>query len=125
MNRLVISLVAGMICLAPAVVLGGEAVQKSIAELYQDKEKLKGQQVQLEGKVVKVNNGILNRNFIHLQDGTGKKGSNDLTVTSDQTAQVGDQVKVVGTVTLDLDFGSGYTYPLIVEKATITKLEKK
>ncbi len=124
MNRIVNTLLAGLFCLVPLGASAADPVQKSIAELHQEKAQLKGQQVQLQGKVVKVNNGILNRNFIHLQDGTGEKGTNDLTVTSEQTAEVGDQVKVVGTVTLDLDFGSGYTYPLIVEKATITRVEK-
>ncbi len=121
MNRIVITFLAGLLCLAPLVVSAADPVQKSIAELYQEKEQLKGKQVKLQGKVVKVNNGIMNRNFIHLQDGTGKKGSNDITVTSQQTAHVGDEVTVVGTVTVDLDFGSGYVYPVIVEKATITK----
>ncbi len=124
MNRIVISLLGGLLCLAPLAASAADPVQKSIAELYQEKDKLKGQQVQLQGKVVKVNNGIMNRNFIHLQDGSGKEGSNDLTITSDQTAEVGDEVTVVGTVTVDLDFGSGYLYPLIVEKATITKTKK-
>ncbi|HFC54279.1 MAG TPA: hypothetical protein ENJ43_07580 [Gammaproteobacteria bacterium] len=124
MNRIAITFLSGLLCLAPLAVSAADPVEKSVAELYKEKDQLKGQQVQLQGKVVKVNNGILNRNFIHLQDGTGEKGSNDVTVTSQDTAQVGDQVKVVGTVTLDLDFGSGYTYPLIVEKASITKVEK-
>ncbi len=124
MNRLAITFLTGLLCLAPLVVSAADPVQKSIAELYQEKDQLKGKQVKLQGKVVKVNNGILNRNFIHLQDGTGKEGTNDITVTSQQTAEVGDQVTVVGTVTVDLDFGSGYTYPVIVEKATITKVEK-
>ncbi len=124
MNRIAIAFLTGLLCLAPLAASAADPVKKSVAELYLEREQLKGQQVQLQGKVVKVNNGILNRNFIHLQDGTGEKGSNDVTVTSQDTAQVGDQVRVVGTVTLDLDFGSGYTYPLIVEKASITKVEK-
>jgi len=121
MHKLVISFLAALLCLVPLVSSATDAVSKSIAELYQEKGALKGKQVTLHGKVVKVNNGIMNRNFIHLQDGSGKEGSNDITVTSQQTAQVGDEVTVTGTVTVDLDFGSGYSYPVIVEKATITK----
>ncbi len=121
MNRIVITFLAALLCLAPLAVSAADPVQKSIAELYQEKDQLKGKQVKLHGKVVKVNNGIMNRNFIHLRDGTGEKGTNDITITSQDTAKVGDEVTAVGTVTVDLDFGAGYTYPVIVEKATITK----
>ncbi len=121
MNRIVITFLAALLCLAPLAVSAADPVQKSIAELYQEKDQLKGKQVKLHGKVVKVNNGIMNRNFIHLRDGTGEKGTNDITITSQDTAKVGDEITAVGTVTVDLDFGAGYTYPVIVEKATITK----
>ena len=90
-----------------------EAVNKQMKEL-------KGKQVTVTGKVVKVNNGIMKRNFLHIQDGTGGEGTNDLTVTSNQTATVGSNVTVTGTVVLGTDFGMGYSYPLLVEKASIT-----
>jgi DNA/RNA endonuclease YhcR with UshA esterase domain len=93
---------------------------KTIEAVYKDKTKLEGKQVTVKGKVVKVNNGIMGRNFLHIQDGTGGKDANDLSVTSTQTAKVGDQVTVAGKVTLNKDFGAGYTYPLIVEEATVT-----
>ena len=99
-----------------------EAVSTSVADLHKEKATLSGKQVTLQGKVVKVNNGIMKRNFIHLQDGTGSAadGSNDVTVTSQDTANVGDQVTVTGTLVLDHDFGAGYKYPVMVEQATIT-----
>jgi len=100
-----------------------EAVQKTIGELYKEKAELAGKQVTLHGTVVKVNNQIMNRNFLHLQDGSGDaaEGTNDITVTSNDTAAKGDTVTVTGTVAVDLDFGSGYSYPMLVEKATISK----
>lgn len=100
-----------------------EAVQKTIGELYKEKAELAGKQVTLHGTVVKVNNQIMNRNFLHLQDGSGEAadGTNDITVTSDDTAAKGDTVMVTGTVAVDLDFGAGYSYPMLVEKATISK----
>lgn len=100
-----------------------EAVQKTIGELYKEKAELAGKQVTLRGTVVKVNNQIMNRNFLHLQDGSGDaaEGTNDITVTSNDTAAKGDTVTVTGTVAVDLDFGSGYSYPMLVEKATISK----
>ena len=101
--------------------VAGESMTKTIASLYEEKAALNGQQVQVTGKVVKVTNGVMNKNFLHLQDGSGGEGTNDLTVTSEQTAAVGDEVVITGTVITDVDFGMGYTYPLMVEKAAIVK----
>ena len=110
-------------CFGMLSVQAGEPVSKSVEALYKDKASLNGQQVQLQGKIVKVNNQIMGRNFLHLQDGTGSAsdGTNDVTVTSQETAEIGDQVTITGTVVVDHDFGSGYRYPLLVEKANISK----
>lgn len=97
-----------------------EAGMKTVAALHQNKASLAGQTIKAQGKVVKVNNNIMGRNFVHVQDGTGDANSNDLLVTSKQTANVGDQVTISGVVTLNRDFGSGYSYPLLIEEASIT-----
>ena len=114
-----------------AAVLGGGVVMaadaaaaKTVEALNVEKAQLKGKQVAFKGKVVKVNNNIMKKNFLHIQDGTGKEGTNDVTVTSTQTANEGDVVSIVGKVMLDRDFGSGYTYPLIIEDAVITTVKK-
>ncbi|HZX30581.1 MAG TPA: hypothetical protein VFF03_04460 [Rhodocyclaceae bacterium] len=98
-----------------------DAALKSVAELNQNKAALAGQTIRAEGKVVKVNNGIMGRNFVHVQDGTGdaNANTNNLVVTSKQTAVVGDQVSVTGVVVVNRDFGMGYNYPLLIEEATI------
>jgi len=97
-----------------------DAVVKTVAALHKEKTALAGKLVRVKGKVVKVNSGIMGRNFLHVQDGTGDQNSNDLTVTSKQTAAVGDQVTVTGRVVVNRDFGSGYAYPLLVEEASIS-----
>lgn len=99
-----------------------EANLKTVAAIYKDKATLAGKTVSAQGKVVKVNNGIMGRNFVHVQDGTGdaKTGTNNLVVTSKQTAAVGDKVTISGLVVLNRDFGSGYSYPLLIEEATVT-----
>ncbi len=97
-----------------------QAKVKTVASLYKESKSLAGQTVQVQGKVVKANNNIMGRNFVHVQDGTGDKGKNDLTVTSNQTANVGDKVTVTGKVVVDRDFGSGYAYPLLLEEASIS-----
>ena len=92
----------------------------TVAALNQGKAKLAGKTISAKGKVVKVNDGIMGRNFLHIQDGTGDAKNNDLVVTSKQTAKVGDQVTISGVVVLNKDFGSGYSYPLLIEEASIT-----
>ena len=122
MQKRFIAFIAGLACLSAVGAHAQEtAEQKTVAALYQDKAQLNGHEVQVRGKVVKVNNGIMNRNFLHIQDGTGAEGSNDLTVTTDETANVGEEVIITGTVTVDKDFGAGYSYPLLVEKAHIAQ----
>ena len=73
--------------------------------------------------MVKVNNNIMNRNFLHLQDGSGDPalGTNDLTITSDGTAAMGDTVSVTGTLAVDTDFGPA-TSTRCCWKATITQV---
>ena len=93
---------------------------ETVAALNQNKASLAGKTITATGKVVKVNNGIMGRNFVHVQDGTGDASNNNLVVTSKQTAKVGDLVNVSGVVVVNRDFGSGYSYPLLIEDASIT-----
>jgi len=93
----------------------------TIADVWAKRKTLGGKMVTIRGKVVKFNGGILGVNWIHLQDGTGaaKDGTHDITVTSQEAAKVGDVVTVTGKIALDKDLGSGYSYPVILEGATI------
>jgi hypothetical protein len=93
----------------------------TISELYKLKVKLNKKKVTVRGKVVRVSVGIMNRNWIHLQDGSGsqKKKTNDLVVTSDAQAEEGDVITISGILAKDKDFGSGYKFEVIVEKAEI------
>ena len=93
----------------------------TVADVWAKRKALGGKAVTVRGKVVKFNGGILGRNWVHIQDGSGvaKDGTHDLTVTSDGTAKVGDIVTVSGKVAIDKDFGAGYAYPVIIEGATI------
>lgn len=111
-------LVAASLLLVTVQGMAG-AMTKTVEAVYQERAQLAGKQVTVTGTVVKVNNGIMKRNFLHIQDGTGKEGTNDLTITSNQTASKGQKVTITGTVVLDTDFGMGYSYPLLVEKSTI------
>lgn len=95
---------------------------QTIKDIFTKKDELSGKQVSFRGKVVKYSPQIMGKNWLHIQDGSGDSGtgSNDLTVTTSVTAQVGDTVLVNGVLTLDKDFGYGYKYALIVEDAQVT-----
>jgi hypothetical protein len=92
----------------------------TIASINQNKASLAGKTVKATGKVVKVNNGIMGRNFLHIQDGSGDATTGDLTITSQQTAKLGDQISISGVAAVNRDFGSGYLYPMLIEDATIS-----
>lgn len=93
----------------------------TVAEVYEHVEHVAGQDVSVRGKVVKTNAGVMGRNWIHVRDGSGTEGTNDLTVTTETTLpNVGDTVLVTGPVTANKDFGMGYLYPVIMEDAEIT-----
>jgi len=95
---------------------------KTVAELYAAKS-YKDAPVVVRGKVVKFLPSIMGKNWLHLRDGSGsnKSADNDLVVTTNDSAAVGDVVTVKGTVRRDKDFGAGYTYSVIVEEASVSK----
>jgi hypothetical protein len=92
----------------------------TVAELFANKATLAGKPVAVRGKVAKFSSGIMGKNWVHVQDGTGDEGSNDLTVTTSGTATVGDTVVARGTLATDRDFGFGYHYDVMVEDAAVT-----
>lgn len=95
----------------------------TVAETWAQGAGLAGKTITVRGKVVKYNPGVMAKNWMHLQDGSGEadKGTNDLTVTSLDEVVVGDTVTITGTVAIDKDFGAGYRYPIIVEEAKVVK----
>ena len=125
MIRTKIGIMLGLFIIVFSSAAWAESTKKTVEGVYKEKAQLQGKQVQVRGKVVKVNNGIMKRNFLHIQDGSGSQGTNDLIVTSKQTAKVGDEITITGTVVLDTDFGFGYKYPLLVEQSTIEKHSAK
>ncbi len=95
----------------------------TVAEIYGNAERLDKKEVVIRGKVVKVSQAIMGKNWLHVQDGSGEaaKGTHDLVVTTQDQTAVGDVVTVSGTIFKDKDFGSGYKYKVIMENATIKK----
>jgi hypothetical protein len=93
----------------------------TIAQLYSDLKKFDGATIRVKGKVTKVNPAIMNKNWIHLQDGTEADGQFDLTITTDQDFQVGSVVTIEGKIALDKDFGYGYSYKVLLEEGKIVQ----
>jgi hypothetical protein len=79
--------------------------------------------VSVRGVVVKVNDGVMGRKWIHLRDGTGDpaRGTHDLTVTSTDVVAVSDAITVTGIARLDRDVGTGYAYALLLEDARVVR----
>jgi predicted small lipoprotein YifL len=94
---------------------------KTVAEIYAEKDTLAGTKVTVRGKIVKTNSGIMGKDWLHVRDGSGADGTNDLTVTTNSKPlpDVGETVLVTGTVVLNKDFGMGYQYPVMLEDAEV------
>ena len=109
----------------PEVTISVEDIEKTaggytVEELYAKRNELKGQQVKIQGKVVKYSAGIMGRNWLHLRDGSGKEGTNDITVTTMQKSSVGEVVTASGRLETDKNLGGGYHYAVIIQDASIT-----
>ena len=93
----------------------------SIADVWAKRKSLAGKEVIVRGKVMKFNGGILDRNWVHLQDGSGSSAdhTNNLTVTTAAEVKVGDIVTMSGVLAIGVDIGSGYAYDALLEKAVV------
>ena len=93
----------------------------TVEQIYKMKNELEFKTVKVKGKVVKVNENIMGTNWIHIQDGTGANETHDLLVTSNQSVKVGSIIIAEGKVIKDKDFGSGYSYNVLLENCKISE----
>jgi hypothetical protein len=96
---------------------------RTVAEVATQGATLKGKTVAVHGQVVKFTPEVMGKNWVHLRDGSGsaKDGSNDILVTTKDETKIGDVVLAKGTVQTDRNFGSGYSYKVLVEDAKLSK----
>jgi len=94
---------------------------RTVAEITTRSTELKDKTVVVRGKVVKFTPGVLGKNWIHLRDGSGSTsdGTNDVVVTTSDEAKIGDIVLVKGIVHIDRDLGSGYSFKVLIDDATL------
>ena len=90
-----------------------------IGELFANRDSYADKTVLVKGQVTKVNRAIMDKNWIHLQDGTSDSGNFDLTITTTDDVKVGDIATFEGKITLNKDFGAGYSYEVIMEEARL------
>jgi hypothetical protein len=92
----------------------------SVAEAHEKKDQHSGKEITVRGRVVKFTPAVMERNWIHLQDGSGQgPDRKDLTVTTRAEAEVGDLITVRGRVAVGRDLGFGYVYSVLLEDAVI------
>ncbi|MFQ5900204.1 MAG: hypothetical protein ACE5IH_01455 [Thermodesulfobacteriota bacterium] len=98
----------------------------TIEQTFADKPNLANKEIVLRGVVVRYSEGILGKNWLHIQDGTGtpEDKNNDLAVTTNGQSKIGDTVLVRGILHIDKQVGPGYFYDAILEDAEITVEEK-
>jgi hypothetical protein len=96
---------------------------RTVAEIVTKRAELKDKTIVVRGKVVKYTKEVLGKNWIHLRDGSGSASdnTNDVLVTTKDQASIGDVVVVKGVVHTDRDLGSGYSYKVLIEEATLRK----
>ena len=89
----------------------------TIAELYANRKSYAGKPVKIRGEVVKFSRHIMNRNWAHVQDGTKDGNDYDLVVTTQDSIPEGGVGLFEGVISLDVDFGAGYKYDVIMQDA--------
>ena len=91
----------------------------SLADIVSNAARFTGKKVKVQGEVVKVNDAIMDRNWIHLADGSAD--DYDFVITSEENVSVGQAVAFEGLISTNRDFGAGYKYELLMEDAVTIK----
>lgn len=97
----------------------------TLSQLFENKDSFSEKNVKIRGLVVKFNQNIMGKNWVHIQDGTGDEKNYDLTITTQDVVNAGDIATFEGIVYLNRDFGSGYAYDIIMEEATATDIKSQ
>jgi hypothetical protein len=92
-----------------------------LSDIFANKGNYAGKKVKVTGQVIKFSPEIMNKNWVHIQDGTEANGSYDLTITTLDTVEVGKVVTLEGVIAVDKDFGYGYKYDVLLEEAKVVK----
>lgn len=98
-----------------AITLEKAAGEITINNIFAKRNEFAAKEFVIRGVVVKVNKQVMGKNWVHIQDGTDFNGDFDLTITTQDIAEIGDEVDFKGKLSINKDFGSGYSYNVIME----------
>jgi len=103
-----------------SITLEKSANEITLASIFEKRDEFAAKEFEIRGIVVKVNKQVMGKNWIHIQDGTDFNNDFDLTITTQDLAEIGDEVTFKGKISVNKDFGSGYSYEVIMEDAVLT-----
>lgn len=92
----------------------------TISDIFANRDKLKDKEVTLRAKVMKINEKILKRNWITLNDGTGVAPDDNITFTTMKNVQINEVLTIRGFVRTDVNFADMYKYSVLIEDADDT-----
>jgi hypothetical protein len=99
--------------------INSEAGCISIENLLAKIDSFTNKTVKIKGQVTKYTPKIMNKNWIHLQDGTAYKGKFEVVATTNSIVKIGQTIILEGKITRNKDFGYGYFFEVILEDAKI------
>jgi hypothetical protein len=102
-----------------SITLEKSANEITLASIFEKRDEFAAKEFEIRGIVVKVNKQVMGKNWIHIQDGTDFNSDFDLTITTQDLAEMGDEVTFKGKISVNKDFGSGYRYDVIMEDAVL------
>jgi len=102
-----------------SITLEKSANEITLASIFEKRDEFAAKEFEIRGIVVKVNKQVMGKNWIHIQDGTDFNSDFDLTITTQDLAEMGDEVTFKGKISVNKDFGSGYSYKVIMEDAVL------
>mgnify|MGYP007063420444 CR=1 FL=1 len=92
----------------------------SVEQVWVGRKSLSGKTVKVRGKAVKVTSGLVGGlNWVHVQDGSGGPGTNDLIVTTTTSVKVGNTVSAQGAVMIDKELGPGVKFDVLIHNAKV------
>jgi hypothetical protein len=106
-----------------AITLEKQAGEITVAQIFANRSEYSAKEVEIRGIVVKINEQVMGKNWIHIQDGTSDNGNFDLTATSTDLPSLNDEITIKGKIILNKDFGYGYTYEVIMEDAKVVSVK--
>lgn len=94
---------------------------RTIEEIFSEREQLKDKEVTVRAKVMKVSKNILGKSWVTLHDGTGVSPDNKLIATTLESVNIGDIITAKGIIRTDVNIGTSYKYKVLIEDTKFTK----